>query len=187
MNPTDPDEVLQTILRSDEQLLWSGRPRPLRATFGGVSLIMIGVGAPVSLFVAWGLLAVVRTASSGGAATLGAILFGLPFGIVALTLATAPYWAYRKAQRTLYAVTSARVLALTVWPSTRSLQAIDAAQIGEVRVTERGSAEGDLLIRPQLDPAQGAPTPLVFFGISSVRSVEGLVQSITARTKSSGQ
>jgi hypothetical protein len=180
------DAALQSVLRGKEKVLWSGRPNPRRASLSGITVILFGVGAPMSLFVVWGMLAVARTLGSGGTATAGVIIFGLPFGLVGLTLLSAPYWAYRKAQRTIYAVTSTRVLAVTAWPFANSVHAIEWARIGLTRATERRSGEGDLIIRPLPGASPGGHEPLIFSGILSVRQVEGMVREMATRASDAG-
>lgn len=41
------------------------------------------------------------------------LIFGLPFVLIGLGMMAAPFYAYRKAQRTLYAITSERALIIS--------------------------------------------------------------------------
>ncbi len=120
--PRDAQRRIDGELSPGETLLWAGQPSPGRMARQGIVPMLFGI--PFTAFAlfwtaaadGFGLLAGGAVRSSGGGAFAAPFLlfplFGLIFVVAGFGLLLSPLWLYLGAGRTLYAVTSKRVI---VW------------------------------------------------------------------------
>src|ERR1041384_2667380 len=103
---SDTRSIVQRELAAGESLLWSGRPDPVRSSGAAYGCWIFAVPwTAFSVFwmaAAWGLI--------GGRGNPAMSLFGLPFLLVGLGMMMAPRWAYASAKKTVYAVTTRRLI-----------------------------------------------------------------------------
>lgn len=143
----DPlDLALSRELRSGERVLWQGRPLPRvsPATFG-IYLFAVPWTA-FSLF--WTVMAAGGMAASWestGWLGLAFPLFGLPFIAVGMGMLSVPFLPLFLARRTLFAVTSERLLRIVLAERLRT-RSVPTSRIGEIVRSERPDGSGTLTI-----------------------------------------
>lgn len=167
--------IAQSVLRTEERLLWSGRPDPRRVALQTLPLFILGIP--------WIALALYWTAASFGFRMPDFTpqnligfwpLFGLLFSIMGLVLMALPVLAYRRAERTVYAITDRRCLIIT----TGGIHYVDAygeEDIGSIKRIDRRNGTGDLVFSASAAGAAKDASRLrkaVFYGIPGVRQAE---------------
>ena len=203
--PTDAQRRIDGELSPGETLLWAGQPSSSRMARQGIVPMLLGI--PFTAF------ALFWTAAAGGFAFLfggaaravsggnGAFaapfllfpLFGLIFVVVGCGLLLSPLWLFLGAQRTLYAVTSKRVI---VWSGRIfggvTVRSLSPAQLGDRARTEAGDGTGDLIFPraatistyQDMDNTDGfgysrtrtRVTQFGFYGIPQVKQVDDLLR-----------
>ena len=176
--------LLDAELDKDEQLGWSGQPRPGRFARQYLPVALFGI-----LFggfaVFWTCMALfgVRQTGEAGPMRLLFPLWGLPFILVGLSMLCSPLWGLRQAKRTLYAVTDRRAIIIRRGFSVR-ISSYKAEQVGEHSKRLRNDGSGDLIFDQLVDWSagqsdNGRPLRKVgFFGIENVNEVEDLLNEI---------
>ena len=145
------DEQLRQIrhyFNPGEQIVWAGQPNATRAMRSTL---------PVLLFaVPWTAFALFWTAMAGGmawfrgdgASTSGLFaLFGLPFIAVGIGMLLSPYWAWRRAQKTLYAVTNQRAIVGTSTRDGFTITGFLPHELIDLTLTVRQDGSGSIDLR----------------------------------------
>jgi hypothetical protein len=194
MNPTDdffPEDLAAMVdaeLAKGEKVAWIGRPIPwLRARS---SLPMALVGIPFTAFALfWIAAAGGFVFHHGGPGPPGFFpLFGIPLVLVGLGLLLSPLWAYRKAMRTVYAITDQR--ALTIEPGLWGhvvVQSFEPQQLAHLERHQRGDGSGDLVFRRE-HRGSGRGHYMVaigFLAVADVREAEDRIRQLVARAAAS--
>lgn len=147
------DDGLKSELRAGERVLWSGKPLPARIMLSAFAIWFFAIPwTAFALF--WESMALSPWfAASGSHGTPKAVewgvavvfpIFGLPFVLIGLGMMAAPFYAYRKAQRTLYAITTERAL-IIAGGGRREVKSFPLGQLGgEVRKSQRSDGSGTL-------------------------------------------
>lgn len=147
------DNGLKKELRAGERVLWSGRPFPARVMLSTFAIWFFAIPwTAFALF--WETMALSPWfAESGSRGAPKAFefgfaivfpLFGLPFVLIGLGMMAAPFYAYRKAQRTVFAITSERALIMD-GGARGEVKTFPLAQMsGEVRKSVRSDGSGSL-------------------------------------------
>lgn len=169
-------------LGPDEQLLWSGQPNPKRV------MMQLDTFIPVAFSIPWTVASIFFICAATGFKipdfTKAGVefflpLFGLPFVLIGLAMMSTPYWKYRKAQRTIYAVTNKRCLIIVKSTWSKKVKVFLFPQIGSFEIKERTDGTGDLLFaREKYTDAEGQPYTkrIGFLGIPEVRNVEQILE-----------
>ena len=168
----EAQQLAQAQLDAGERLLWHGRPDPKRQMLGGLAVMLFGIpwtafalfwtGAASGLI--WG------EGSLGWHSLFG--LFGVPFVLVGFGMLAAPYWAYRRAQRTVYAISSRRALIIS-GTFARKIQSFAAPDIGIIERTDRRNGKGDVMFATTT--VNRNIQRIGFTGITEARHVERLL------------
>ena len=177
--PEDRDDearrIAQSVLRTEERLLWSGRPDPRRVAALTLPVFILGVPWIV-LVLYWTAAAFgFRLPEFTGDSLLGFWpLFGLLFVLIGLSLLALPVLAYRRANRTVYAITDRRCLIITAG-NRNYVDTYEEEDIGTIKCNARRNGSGDLVFTAS---AAGAAKDVsrirkaVFYGIAGVRQAE---------------
>jgi hypothetical protein len=105
-------------------------------------------------------------------------LFGVPFVLIGLAMLSAPFWAYRKSSRTVYAITNKRV-AIIESGKTRTVQSYSGEDLGTIKRIERADGSGDLTFaKKHYTDSEGRnrSSDISFIGIPQVRAVETILR-----------
>ncbi len=179
----EAQQVAQAQLDAGERLLWYGRPDPKRQMLGGLVLTLFGIpwtafalfwtGAASGLI--WG------EREIGWQSLFG--LFGVPFVLVGFGMLLSPYWVYRRAQRTVYAITNRRALIIS-GTTVRKIQSFAASDIEIIERTERRNGKGDVMFATTT--VSRNPQRVGFLGIPEARRVERLLLDTFKRAEADG-
>ena len=167
--------IATSVLQPEEHLLWSGRPDPRRVALQTLPVFILGLP--------WIAIALYWTAASFGfrmpdfsAQNLIGFwpVFGFLFILMGLVLTALPFLAYRRANRTVYAITDRRCLIITAGDRTY-VDAYGEEDIGSVKRIERRNGTGDLVFTASASGAAKDASRVrkaVFYGIPEIRQAE---------------
>ncbi len=167
--------IAQSVLQPEERLLWSGRPDPRRFALQTLPIFILGV--PWIAFAIYWIASALgfRMPDFSGENPLGFWpLFGLVFILMGLVLMALPGLAYRRANRTVYAITDRRCLIITAGDRTY-VDAYGEEDIGSIRRIERRHGTGDLVFTASASGAAKDVSRIrkaVFYGIRGVSQAE---------------
>jgi hypothetical protein len=153
--PPELDDRVRREVRDGERLLWVGQPKSRRFLLVSIPIVLFGI--PWTGFaIFW-----VAMASSmvfgglgqnqevpGGFGLLFSCfpLFGIPFVLIGFGMLSAPYWMWRHAKKTCYALTDQRAI---LWqPSFWSgveVRSYGPESLGKTVRTEYADGSGDLI------------------------------------------
>jgi len=175
-------ERLGRELEPDERLLWSGRPRPWHLVRAALPIAAFAIPwITFSLF--WMVGAVDSRAPAVRAGGLAVFpVLGIPLVLLGMLMLFSPLWALSQARRTLYAVTSRRLLILVSGRSP-SLRSFDPRTLAPLQRFDRTDGTGDLLFPDQtlLNATRGYSRLQAmhtgFIGITDAHSVHDLIRS----------
>ena len=175
---------VQSELRRDEQLIWMAQPRPALLARQTLGIVIFGaLWTTVTLFVLIGLTLESSSFVHGsGNRAVGWLIMGF-FLVVGLGMLSSPYWLWRMAKQTCYALTNRRAI---IWEgrafgsvAVRSFDPRDLTRL--YRVEYRGG--GDLIFDEAYTIHQNsegdrstATKQLGFLGIEEVQAVEELLR-----------
>ncbi|MDQ7826594.1 MAG: hypothetical protein RDV48_27575 [Candidatus Eremiobacteraeota bacterium] len=183
-------------MESGERLLWCGQPDAKRLAMQTLPLFIFAI--PWTLFALfWETMACAACFGSMGKSGAGAgpglfalifPLFGIPFVLIGLGMLSSPYWAYKNALKTLYAVTDRRafIVAPASWGGSKTVNSYRDEDIGNIERTERADGSGDLIFaREQYTGSRGSrgTRSIGFYGIPAVRKVADLMEKTFKSTE----
>jgi hypothetical protein len=174
-------------LQQGERLVWLGQPRPGRLMWSSIPVVLFGI--PWTAFSLFWMGAASGVLFEGGTHEgppgFGAFficfpLFGLPFVLIGLGMLSSPYWVYRQARRTCYALTNQRALIWTPkWNRSVEVRSFKAAELGKIVRRDYADGNGDLVFEEVVSTSRDSDGDLRttktehgFIGIENVRDVE---------------
>ena len=187
--PLELDARVRSELRDGERLLWVGQPRPGRIARQGIPLLLFGIPwtgfAVFWMAAASGLLFGGGKGGPGGVFSLCFPLFGLPFVLLGFAMLSSPFWLWRKAKRTCYALTDHRAI---IWqPGSWSgveTRSYGPDVLGKTLRIEYGDGSGDLVFEEVTTVREGrrsqrsSTTKYGFLAIPNVRGIEELMRKV---------
>lgn len=177
---------IDTELQHGEQVLWVGRPTPLRIALQNGEALVTGALAVAAFLVLLFVFPVAHVFSF--------LVFGCGFPWVFLFFFLLPFYYFARpvsdylaAEHTVYAVTNRR--ALIIKPKLRGKIVRSYSRIGQVERRDRSGGSGDLIFGSETE-ARGRAShrlrtrKIGFYGIANVREVERLLLDALAGTDS---
>lgn len=167
--------ALKRELRTGERILWKGQPsaRPMWAAFG-IYLIAIPWTAFALFWTAMAGSAALSMSGQGGALSWGALafpLFGTPFIGVGIGMLAMPFWPMFLAPRTIFAVTTERLIKLVMRRSSLVSETVPADRIGSILRHERSDGVGSLRIGVRIGTDSDGDARLETFLLGEVEGV----------------
>lgn len=170
--------VAQREMRSGERLIWADRPAPGRMALSGLALTAFGsvFGGFAAFWIAG---AASMTPEDAGVFSFFP-LFGVPFLLVGLGMMLAPVWIWMAAKKTVYAITSERLVIIRG----NRVQSFEPDEIEELERREGGDGSGDVIFNRDIVRSRsrrGSRTRvrrIGFFGIPEVRRVEDAIRRL---------
>jgi hypothetical protein len=168
----DLQQAVQSQLDAGEQLLWYGQPIARRTIRSAMPIVLFGI--------MWTAFALFWMAGAAGfrfpdfsrlSESLFA-LFGLPFVLIGLGLLASPYFVYKKAKRTVYAITNRRAIVI-VSGKFKFIQSYSGKDIGTISRSERADGTGDIFFGEEA--GEKRTKPVGFLAIPDVRRVERIL------------
>ena len=193
--PLSPQDTLYPWLETREELLWAGRPDPLRMArarigfaIAGLAIILFLSLTPLRLyFTPFSL----HAGDAQAASNQGDIHFAeaIPFSLflAGIVLVLMPFVAYYYAGRTTYAVTGKRLLMVRKDMLGILVKAARYDAIEAPIVNQRFGATGDIFFFRKANMSQNGPgqSPLTRF--LGVREAEKVLQLIRSQLPTSGE
>ena len=175
--PPQLADALETERELGEQLLWAGQPDPFRAAGGAWIVFLLAI--PWTVFaVFWETMVLglgfTRSVGTPQPVAWSMALFGLPFIALGIGMLSAPFRAMAKARRTVYTVTTKRVLTL-ICGNSQETHSLVPRYLGDIRRTERRDGSGSLVICAAT-VANATTSGGTFLGIARVRDVEQIIK-----------
>lgn len=182
MTPAEAQIRAQSQLQGSETLIWSGAPNARRAGGGAISgtitpgIVLVGFALLCILQAYSALVSRPRTSSSvTGPLLLASVLF-----VASLFNFARPLWVYRRALKTVYAVTSHRLMIIRGNGSS-SVDVLDPAEIVDVKCRERQDGSGDVMISTSFTVRTRntlARQRWWFYGVPSAKEVAHLISEL---------
>ena len=181
----DQRRMVEAELEPGERLLWWARPLAGRLAIKTLPIILFGIPwTAFALFWMWGASGFGHTPKSDDAGPFRFFfLFGLPFVLIGLGMLSAPYWAWRKGQRTVYAVTDRRaiIFAASLWGSS-NIRSFAPAALADLERKQRPDGSGDIIFCREVSPIntnnRTRQTEIGFVGVANVKQVETLLKAL---------
>lgn len=185
MIPPEVAARVKSELAPGERLLWSGQPVPGRAALVTLPLVIFAV--PFTGFACfWSMLATglggmaglsIRGPGGAGFGLIGALmgLFGLPFLLIGLAMLTAPFWAYRMARQTCYALTDRRAITWNANPfGGVRVRSFTPQALARIARNERADGSGDLIFEEYATRDRHGHRRVTAFGFMNIRDVHAV-------------
>ncbi|MBN1512775.1 MAG: PH domain-containing protein [Phycisphaerae bacterium] len=177
-------EWVDREIEPGERLQWMDMPAARLFTGSALGAFLFGIpwtGFAVfwTAMAAWG----TRQASDTGAPRAFSILFplfGVPFILIGLGMLSCPLWAYRKARRTVYAITDRRAI-LFEGGRSMTVRSFPPDKLRDVFRKERKDGSGDVIFycRTWRDcDGDRHAQDVGFMRIRNAKAVEDLIQEL---------
>lgn len=185
MNFAEAQLRAQSELKASESLVWSDVPNPRDAAIGAIPETITGGIAFVGFALLWMVgaysAAVSAPATSQKSSPVaGQLMIASILLMVGLLHFARPLWVYRRALRTVYAVTSHRVMIIR-GSGNKAVHSLDPAEIVEVKCRERSDRSGNVMISTNFSVRTRntlARRTWWFYGVSNVKEVGHLVSEL---------
>jgi hypothetical protein len=147
------ERALENVLERHERIQWLSAPTPWRSAIATLPIWLFALPwTAFALF--WEAMVLFSLLGPAGSQPLAQLflgvfaLFGLPFVLVGAAMMSAPFYRYWQEQRTLYAISSHRVLSVRSRqngaPHVEELAAVD---LGEAKIDLHRNGTGTLRLR----------------------------------------
>ncbi len=189
LTPAEAPLRAQSELQASESLVWSGVPNARRAAIAAVPETI----TPGIVLAGFAILCAIQTYSAAGSAMTessqkassvqGTLMLAAIFLLAGLLHFARPLWVYRRALRTLYVVTSHRLMIIRGRDS-NSVDCLDPAEIVEVQCREREGRSGDVMISTNFTVRTKnalARRRWWFYGVPNVKDVVHLISELKQR------
>lgn len=179
--PHDKEKILNAELNSNEALIWSCEPDPIRHAIKGLPTMLFGIPfTGFSIFWIAGASGFeMPDFSEGGFAWFP--LFGLPFFFVGLSILLTPLWKYLKAKKSIYAIANDRAIIFEGYFSF-SVRSFKESQLEDVERIMKADGSGDLIFSREVSNVRvnnrNQVKAIGFMGIPEVKNVENLLSRV---------
>lgn len=162
----------------DESLVWIGQPDPGRMALSSAAVSLFAI--PFTAFAIFWMAMAAQGITEAEGPFIFFPLFGLPFLLVGLAMLLSPLWAYRKAKKTAYMITSRRAVVIE---GGRSFQVTSYGpeDLQDLVRRERSDGSGDVIISEERVYHSRGRHRIVrkgFFGIRGVKEVEDRLEEL---------
>jgi len=177
--PNDLRTRIERELEPGEKIVWTDMPAPKFFTPASTSLFVFGVFV-TGFAVYWICSAAGFKIPDFKKGSDFFPLFGLPMIFIGLGMLSTPVWAYRKALRTVYAVTDKRAIIIEGgWVTT--IRSFPPDKLHDVYRKERRDGSGDVILERR-EWAHSGGTPQMqetgFLRIKNPREVERMLRKL---------
>lgn len=185
LNSAEAQLRAQSELKASESLAWTGVPNPRDAAIGAIPETVTPGIVLVAFAVLWmvgAYSAAISTPATShqSSPVLGQLVIASILLIAGLLHFARPLWVYRRALRTVYAITSHRLMIIR-GNGSRGVDSLDPAEIVEVQCRAREGGSGNLMISTSFSVRTKnsfARRRWWFYGVSNVEEVAHLVSEL---------
>jgi len=173
-------EMLERELESGERVEWTGNPKARFFTPSSVGAFLFAIPwTGFAVFWTFGAAGFKLPDFSKGVDFFP--LFGLPFIFVGLAMLSTPLWSYKRAKRTLYAITNKRAITLQGGRSI-TVKSYMPDDLFDIYRKERRDGSGDIFFNSWSGASERmneANSLSGFLGVSGVRNVEQRLRKLS--------
>ena len=185
MNSAEAQLRAQSELKTSESLVWSGVPNARDAAIAAIPETIMGGVSFVGFALLWMVGAYSAAVSTPATSqkpspVLGQLMIASILLTAGLLHFARPLWVYRRALRTVYAVTSHRIMIIR-GSGSRGIDSLDPAEMVEVQCREREGGAGDVRISTNFSVRTRntlARRRWWFYGVPKVKEVVHLVSEL---------
>ena len=182
---TMPTRALQDLLDreldTDETLLWSEMPIPKYFTPESTGAFLFAIPwTAISLFVFCILLVGFKT-SDFSSPKVFFPLFILLFVLPGFAMLSTPYWTYRRATKTIYAITEKRVITIEGGFKNTTIKSYYPDDLHDIHRVQKSNGTGNIILHKNISrdsDGDSRTTEKGLMNITDVKHVESLVKSI---------
>ena len=179
--PPQLQEALDRELEHGERVQWTGMPKPRLFTPASVGSFLFAIPwTGFSIF--W-----ICGASGFKIPEFNKPqdffpLFGLPFLLIGLGMLSTPWWNYRSAFKTLYAITDRRAIIIKQGISSNTIRSFMPDDLYDLEKVEKRDGSGDILFGSREGMASNNNgRALGFFGVDDARSAERMLRELAEK------
>ena len=196
--PEHLDRRVRSALGPGENLIWAGQPSAGRFMWNGMFRLVCGLPlSAVGLALVWAALDPAIHSDLGAWGRVLCLAAALPVLLVGFWLVGSPYWMYRKARQTCYALTDQRGIAWEAgWFGRMTVHYFPVHKLSKITRRDFRGGAGDLIFDRQVFRewrygteewgGMGLRTRIVeygFFAVKNVAEVEKLVRGMLLARK----
>jgi hypothetical protein len=175
-------ERVRRELEPGEMIRWMEQPVPRFFSPATVGMVLFGIPwTAFALFWICGASGFKMPNFSGGGFALFP-LFGLPFVLIGIGMLSSPLWAYRKALKTVYVITSGRALVIEAG-RTSTIRSYRPDQLRDAYRKERRNGSGDVILGQRVwtdSDNDRRSMDVGFMNVRDAKRVERLVNDLAA-------
>lgn len=151
---------IDTELKPGESLRWCAEPNPARHALKGIPHVLFSmlIAAPAAVWVYF---------SSGAIKIIGIL-----FLVVGLGIMTIPFWKYKLARKTVYAITGKRAIIIEDFGGIK-ISSFGPEKLGQLEVKQRKDGSGDIIFKKeQWGKGQDKPPTTIKIGFEAIKNVK---------------
>jgi hypothetical protein len=174
---------VESELEPGETIAWIDQPIPGRLARRTLPIMLFAIpwtGFAIfwTTMAAWG----THSAQQGVGIFSCFPLFGVPFILVGFGMLSSPYWAYRRARRTVYVLTERRAIIFAAgWRGSITARSFEPRMLADIRRKQYADGSGDIIFAQDLQySSQGRPnsTDVGFLGVRDARAAEQMLRAL---------
>jgi hypothetical protein len=185
MATRETDERVRRELEPGESIRWMEQPIPRFFSAASVAAFLFAI--PWTAFAVFWMCGAsgfkIPNFREGGFSFFP--LFGIPFVLIGFGMLLSPFWAYRKAQKTVYVITNRRAIAFEGgWTTT--IRSFTPDQLKNVYRKERRNGVGDVILGQRVwtdSDNDRRSLDVGFLNVRDAKRVERLIQELAAAAK----
>ncbi len=187
--PPELEEKVERELESGERIAWMEQPIPRYFTAMSTGAFLFAI--PWTAFALFWICGAsgfkLPDFSKGGFSFFP--LFGVPFVLIGLGMLSSPWWAHRKALKTVYVITDRRAIAIDGgWTTT--IRSYPPERLQNVCRKEKRDGTGDVILAERVwSGAEGRQQmqDLGFLNISDPKTVEQMLKKLAEQASQVGK
>ena len=180
--PLELAQLVTSNLDSNEKIVWAAQPIPLKMAGQSCGGVLFGI--PWTAFAVWWTVGAYIAISKQKTTAVSYFfpLFGLPFIIFGIGMLSSPYWAARKARRTVYLITNRRAIIFeSDIRNEVSIRSFEKNQLGNIVRTQNNDGSGDLILAQNWTitrKGQRVSNNIGFIAIRNVKEAEDRMREL---------
>jgi hypothetical protein len=175
--------LVDAELAKGDRIAWIGQPIPSLLASTAIPNVLIGI--PFTAFALFWIAGASGFRWPGFARPSALlVLWGIPFVLVGLWMLTSPYWMYRKALRTVYAITDRRALIIEAgfWGRVQ-VRSFEPWSLAILARTQRADGSGNLVFQREYrhQRRHAHYVDIGFLAVPNVKEVEDRIRELIGK------
>ena len=171
------EDIIKQELDRDEHIKWIGQPIIKRVILPSFGMFFFAIPwTAFSLFWIYGASGFKIPNYSDGFMIENLFpLFGIPFVLVGLAMSSSPYWAYKKAKKTIYAITNKRVIIVNGDIIFNTIYSRDLLKIDNIKIKKRDDGSGSIIFEERVIYTNKIKS-IGFLEIENIKKVQTIIK-----------